>query len=1176
MPNFHSWNFLLQKNARLLCGIRFSIFCILSIIISSSVHAQKYKHPSTYALIVGISDYENEGIQDLDFAHRDAEIFAGYLQSKAGGSVPAQNITLLLNQDASHTAIYHALDWLSDSCKTNDTVYIYFSGHGDVENTDVYKQGFLLTQNSPRLNYLNFSLSVEDLNFYANYLSIQTKAKVILITDACHAGVLAGNEIKGKYLVGDQLKKVLNNEVRLNSCTTDQLSNEDKDWGGGRGVFSFYLLNGLMGFADKEGDKKVSLLEIRNYLDSSLRKDPILKSQLKKQTPIIEGNEDLILAKVDAITFTQLLKDTLQEIENNPAPTPAYASFFKALEDKKLEDVFNLNQLDSLSKDEIPNAMINMLIAYDSNENESMAKLKIVLKQNPDANRRFADKLVDLLDKTTQNIIELYLNGDEAELERRRYYSMLNSNYDIYPKMLSIACKLSNPNKPLYKTLQSKYHYFSGVVARIKTALFANPDSLINVAFNEQFKADSFKNDAAYILNELGILYHGTKKYKEADSCFTKARKIAPMWASPWANLSSVFARTNQFEKGLEYANKSIALNNKSSSAHVHLGRLYELKSNYLLAEEMYRQAIELNSRHYLPFERLAFVCQATNQYALADSLFFEADLRKKGFFIHEGLIAVEASYAVKLPPERNIKCELPSKIKEDDIITNFIAGLIKIQNKDTLQGENYLKKVIAFDKTNPLAFHELGKLFWQQKRWIEADIMFGFAKKYHLNDSVFIIYCDSVRRYMTEDDECIFQEFVKSQFPFIEDYFYHGSVLEQWQHIDEAIANYRETIKLSEQKIEGYYKLWNLFESVGRYEEAETTIKSFPDIDLQNDYLHAFYHRVTRKFPQDAAWHYKAGNFMYAIAVANPDDYKYDESKREADYDLRIDLDEDVTFSSGHIETSDSIQANYVHHISHIRESDLFKDFIPGTLEVLTSGMRVNHPFSEGLKFLKVADTFTTNIFILADIDEKIGDLYIWKGLYQKAPPYYKKAVDLQGSNAGVRIKLIDSWHANYAYSKALKQLDTLSMRGELNYEKILLKARYHIHEGGFKKADSLLKISEKYHPYAHPEMNEWKARLHFMAKKVEKALPYYFAYSKQYPQNYFTSYSIARCYAMQQNKEKAFQYLNQAISEGFRLGWVLINDAIWDSYRNTTEWNLFAAKVSPIVYHAPFVVNP
>ena len=39
----------------------------------------------TRVLVVGISDYQDEKITDLKFAHKDAEAFVAFMQSDAGG-----------------------------------------------------------------------------------------------------------------------------------------------------------------------------------------------------------------------------------------------------------------------------------------------------------------------------------------------------------------------------------------------------------------------------------------------------------------------------------------------------------------------------------------------------------------------------------------------------------------------------------------------------------------------------------------------------------------------------------------------------------------------------------------------------------------------------------------------------------------------------------------------------------------------------------------------------------------------------------------------------------------------------------------------------------------------------------------------------------------------------------
>lgn len=175
---------------------------------------------------------------------------------------------------------------------------------------------------------------------------------------------------------------------------------------------------------------------------------------------------------------------------------------------------------------------------------------------------------------------------------------------------------------------------------------------------------------------------------------------------------------------------------------------------------------------------------------------------------------------------------------------------------------------------------------------------------------------------------------------------------------------------------------------------------------------------------------------------------------------------------------------------LGRMHEMNLIGGYIPGTLEEYFLGIRINHPFSEGLQFLKVADTFISDKVILADVDEKIGDIYTWKGLTQELLPDYRKSLALQNTNAGVRTKLVESLDRNYAFMGAILHLDTMNASGGLNYsDNILRLGRYNIHACNFSLADSLLKHAEKIHPYSHPEMNEWKGRMHFMMPSAPKS---------------------------------------------------------------------------------------
>ena len=173
---------------------------------------------------------------------------------------------------------------------------------------------------------------------------------------------------------------------------------------------------------------------------------------------------------------------------------------------------------------------------------------------------RLNEMLVIAFDDKVQEVINQYLKGDEAELERRRYYNIKNNGYDVYPRMLSVALQLTDPSSFYYNILQVKLHYFTGVTLRLKIPVTENPASLIERALAEQQKALALEKTAAYIYNELGILYLLKKEYAKAENYFIDASKRNDKWAIPWANLSGLYGLTAKYEKGFAANSKADSL----------------------------------------------------------------------------------------------------------------------------------------------------------------------------------------------------------------------------------------------------------------------------------------------------------------------------------------------------------------------------------------------------------------------------------------------------------------------------------------------------------------------------------------------------------------------------------------------------------------------------------------
>ncbi len=71
-----------------------------------------------------------------------------------------------------------------------------------------------------------FSLAM--LQDVISTLSLQNKAKVTFIADACRSGTLSGSSVGGSQITGANLAKQYSNELKILSCQPDEYSIEGK------------------------------------------------------------------------------------------------------------------------------------------------------------------------------------------------------------------------------------------------------------------------------------------------------------------------------------------------------------------------------------------------------------------------------------------------------------------------------------------------------------------------------------------------------------------------------------------------------------------------------------------------------------------------------------------------------------------------------------------------------------------------------------------------------------------------------------------------------------------------------------------------------------------------------------------------------------------------------------
>ena len=237
------------------------------------------------ALIIGISNYEKIPAKAI-YADNDAKMFYDYAKFKLG--IPNKNIKELINNQAGESDILLSIkDWISRMSKRNESdIFIFFAGHGmtSAENNKMY---IIPYDSSPRL--------LEDTaitkNRLLNELSYLKPRSVTIFFDTCFSGSTRSNDsllaARPVSIVPKDIN-IPNNFLIFSAAGYDEIAtplDEVK-----HGMFSYYLMKGMEGYADKNKDKKITSGELHNYVQEN-----VLKQTSGSQKPDMIGSFNKIL-----------------------------------------------------------------------------------------------------------------------------------------------------------------------------------------------------------------------------------------------------------------------------------------------------------------------------------------------------------------------------------------------------------------------------------------------------------------------------------------------------------------------------------------------------------------------------------------------------------------------------------------------------------------------------------------------------------------------------------------------------------------------------------------------------------------------------------------------------------------------------------------------------------------
>ncbi len=722
----------------------------------------------TYAVVVGISDYQDVRIPDLRFAHLDAEAFAQFLQSPAGGSLDEDHLKLLLNEQATAAQFAKQLDWLWEVAGEDDRVIIYFSGHGDVERKSISQPGYLLCWDAPAQVYMaGGAFNVRDLKDVISTLSIQNKARVLLITDACRSGKLSGSGIGGAQATAAHLTQQFANEIKILSCQPDEYSIEGEQWGGGRGAFSYHLLDGLFGMADMNSDKKVNLMEMGRYLEDHVTSEVAPHSQI----PLTVGNK--------GETLTDVLPELLAQLKDRKkGDMPIFAS----TETRGIEaEVLQAADSNIVAK---YHAFLSALDQKNFLEpkGNSADDYFVQLSQEPQLARLHSSMrrnyAAALQDDAQQLMNDWMRSGkDLANQDSKNGYTHLSlldysKKIESFPRYLERAAELLGEGHYMYATLQARMHFFIGYI-------LTNTEGNQNVQNGHQalfhfHQALQWQPELpqAYwqMINVYGF------NLLQPDSAEVVARKaidMYPNWVRPYTGLAFVLlTEYNSLDQARPYLEMGLQVDSTSVAVWNTWGIYHILKREYPQAEKCYVRALELDSTNSIFYAHLARVYKESRHAAKAELNYkraIELDSTNYQFWVGLGNLYMRIGHnkeseecykiAIGLNPSRPSlhnelgylymktgryidaeKCFLRS-LNLDTTYTNTYAylGNIGMYTRRDEMAERYFRKTIELKPSYWIPYGNLAVLYQRQGRWEEVLTMIDKCMERTSVNSVFI-----------------------------------------------------------------------------------------------------------------------------------------------------------------------------------------------------------------------------------------------------------------------------------------------------------------------------------------------------------------------------------------------------------------------------------------------------
>ena len=563
----------------------------------------------SFALLVGISDYQNPNINPLRFAHEDAILFQRHLQSQRGGALPDENVQLLINEQATTAGIRTAVETLLKTVAgPEDTVVIFFASHGTVDPDT--RRGFIVTYDSDPQDLASTALPMADLQSLVEQ-QLSSVKRVQIYVDVCHAGKI-GTILDKKNRINrvvEDLGEVDGEIIGFMASEPREVSFEGPQFGGGHGAFTYFLLNALNGAADYGQEGRVVLNDMIDYVENRVE-----EATYDRQHPRRFGDFDrgTVMAKLDQPGVS------IQPWKGlDPESKAALMAAMSPAEESSRSLVPPAVPRRRRSRD-LPSDILMFQKALDTNRilpNDSdnaftlLGSLRRRLPKQQYLEQSNALRVK--LEIEGQQVLLRYLQGEQVPLTREDF---------LKGAALFEQAKVLTPESLL---LDARGSFCLG-----RVAIF---DKDYGRAADYLERAARLDPTGAYSYNALGIARLEQAQYPQAIAAFQDAIQRAGRWAYPYHNLALSYVQSGDYTSAIETYKQAIEMAPDYAYLPYNLGLVYQRLNRRREAERSYRDAIakaeniepESRRRHLaLAHNALGYLKASSNRAEEAEKLY--------------------------------------------------------------------------------------------------------------------------------------------------------------------------------------------------------------------------------------------------------------------------------------------------------------------------------------------------------------------------------------------------------------------------------------------------------------------------------------------------------------------------------------------------------------------------